>query len=581
MTTTGALPAVPTGIGTDPEAQQAYVDALSKVAESLENRGGVNWFSAAQGFLDPGRTGSFGESLGKAAGSIGKDLEREKELAPSLAMMRAQIAGQKYTIQNDAKALALMGQTLGVDPNQVPDTLNSGNLNPAQTSKLQAIYPMVASLSPARGEILKNMIGFQNEGVKAGAEASNADIRRKEFGVKYDPNFDISGGTAVPKAPQLPLPVAGATISSPFGERKDPLNPDKTEMHKGIDFAAPLNSPVQNLLPGKVVSIEKSPDGYGNRVVIKHENGASSYYAHLNDINVKEGDAVAHGQPIGTVGSTGKSTGAHVEFGILGPDGKPIDPNPLFSKAPSIQAPTTNPAGTVSPRKVGETVEAHQARIAEENKAEIATGQKFKEEREKQPQVQADEINALGNYKSVSYNNNQLQDLRKLVSNNRDVMDLMNKSNVFSVLGSLVQNGVNTPWGSVSADVNAAIQKALPPEKQAIARQISQYIYEQNQMTMKAGKSIYGPQISNADAVLMAKPGFNPEDPSKYILNMSAKMSLVNKYNGIIADKLDDWMEAHPKESVRLFYKSPEYRNTVDEFNVMHKNLLQGLNYGG
>jgi len=575
MATIGALPAAPAGIGTDPEAQQAYVDALSKVADSLENRGGTNWFNIAQGFLDPGRTGSFSESLGKAAGAYGKDIEREKELAPSLAMMRAQIAGQKYTMQNDAKALALMGQTIGVEPNQVPEALSSGNLNPAQAAKLQSIYPIVASLSPARGEIVKNMIGFQNEAAKASSELSNADINRKTFGVKYDPNFEIQGNSAVPKAPQLPIPVIGGSVSSPFGERKDPLNPNKVEMHNGIDFAAPLNSPVQNLSPGKVSSVEKSPDGYGNRVVIQHEDGTSSYYAHLNDINVKEGDSVAHGQPIGTVGSTGKSTGPHVEFGIRKADGTPVDPNPLFAK--TQQATTTN----APPRQPGETWETYQNRIAEQNKADIATSQKYREEREKQPQVQADEINSLGNYKSVSYNNDQLRDLRKLVTNNRDVMDLMNKSGVFSVLGSFIQNGINSPWGSVSADVNSAIQKGLPPEKQAIARQISQYIYEQNQMTMKAGKSIYGPQISNADAALMAKPGFNPEDPSKYILNMSTKMSLVNKYNGVIADRLDDWMEKNPKESVRKFFKSPDYRNTVDEFNVMHKNLLQGLNYGG
>ena len=575
MATIGALPAAPAGIGTDPEAQQAYVDALSKVADSLENRGGTNWFNIAQGFLTPGRTGSFGEAAGNAAGAIGKDIEREKELAPSLAMMRAQIAGQKYTMQNDAKALALMGQTIGVEPNQVPEALSSGNLNPAQAAKLQSIYPIVASLSPARGEIVKNMIGFQNEAAKASSELSNADINRKTFGVKYDPNFEIQGNSAVPKAPQLPIPVIGGSVSSPFGERKDPLNPNKVETHNGIDFAAPLNSPVQNLLPGKISSVEKSPDGYGNRVVIQHENGISSYYAHLNDINVKEGDSVAYGQPIGTVGSTGKSTGPHVEFGIRKADGTPVDPNPLFSK--TQQATTTN----APPRQPGETIETYQNRIAEQNKADIATSQKYREEREKQPQVQADEINSLGNYKAVSYNNDQLQDLRKLVTNNRDVMDLMNKSGVFSQLGSFIQNGVSTPWGSVSADVNSAIQKGLPLEKQAIARQISQYIYEQNQMIMKAGKNIYGPQISNADAVLMAKPGFNPEDPSKYILNMSAKMSLVNKYNSVMADKMDDWMEKNPKESVRKFFKSPDYRNTVDEFNVMHKNLLQGLNYGG
>ena len=98
---------------------------------------------------------------------------------------------------------------------------------------------------------------------------------------------------------------------------------------------------------------------------------------------------------------------------------------------------------------------------------------------------------------------------------------------------------------------------------------------------MKAGKSIYGPQISNADAVLMAKPGFNPEDPSKYIMNMATKMSLVNKYNGIVSDKMDDWMHNNPKLPTRDFFRSTDYRNAVDEFNIMHKNLLQGLNYGG
>jgi len=177
--TLGALPTAPAGIGTDPTAQQEYLDALTKVADSLENRGGTNYFNVAAGFLKPTRSGSFGESAGNAAEAVGKDIEREKELAPSLAMMRAQISGQKYTMQNDAKALNLLSSTLGVEPTEVPNALSNGNLNSSQTSKLQQIYPLVASLSPARGEMVKNMVEMANNSTKAGAEASNAEITRQ------------------------------------------------------------------------------------------------------------------------------------------------------------------------------------------------------------------------------------------------------------------------------------------------------------------------------------------------------------------------------------------------------------------
>ncbi len=573
--TLGALPTAPAGIGTDPTAQQEYLDALTKVADSLQNRGGTNYFNVAAGFLKPTRSGSFGESAGNAAEVVGKDIEREKELAPSLAMMRAQISGQKYTMQNDAKALNLLSSTLGVEPTEVPNALSNGNLNSSQTSKLQQIYPLVASLSPARGEMVKNMVEMANNSTKAGAEASNAEITRQRFGAEYNPNFEIQGNTAVPVLPTFKPPVANGTVSSPFGERKNPFDQTKTEFHNGIDFAAAANSPVEAVIPGTVTKIEKSPDGYGNRVLVKHANGTSSYYAHLNDINVKEGDALTPGQTLGTVGSTGKSTGAHVEFGVLDKTGNPIDANSLFAK------PTETSTTNTSARLPGETYVMWKERVGEERKADIAVTQKAREERSKQPQIQADEINALGNYKSVSYNSNQLGQLSSLVAKNRDVMDLMNKNGIFSVVGALVQNGVSTPWGAISADVNSAIQKTLPLEKQAVARQISQLIYEQNQMIMKAGKSIYGPQISNADAVLMAKPGFNPEDPSKYIMNMATKMSLVNKYNGIVSDKMDDWMHNNPKLPTRDFFRSTDYRNAVDEFNIMHKNLLQGLTYGG
>jgi hypothetical protein len=114
--TIGALPTAPAGIGSDPDSQKAYIDALSKVADSLEARGNPNYFNIAAGFLKPTRTGSFGESAGNAAEAMGQDQARQQEIAPNLAMMRAQIQGQKYTIGNDAKLKAAQ-QAFIADPN--------------------------------------------------------------------------------------------------------------------------------------------------------------------------------------------------------------------------------------------------------------------------------------------------------------------------------------------------------------------------------------------------------------------------------------------------------------------------------
>jgi len=67
---------------------------------------------------------------------------------------------------------------------------------------------------------------------------------------------------------------------------------------------------------GVVVRAEFNRNGYGNLVVVKHENDVSSYYGHLQTILVKNGQAVERGQVLGKVDSTGMSTGPHLHFEI-------------------------------------------------------------------------------------------------------------------------------------------------------------------------------------------------------------------------------------------------------------------------
>ncbi|MFD4173075.1 LysM peptidoglycan-binding domain-containing M23 family metallopeptidase [Streptomyces anulatus] len=97
--------------------------------------------------------------------------------------------------------------------------------------------------------------------------------------------------------------------------------------HTGSDFQAASGTPVLAIGPGTVVSAGNS-GSYGNEVVIKHEDGMYSQYAHQSSLNVSVGQTVTGGQQIGLSGSTGNSTGPHLHFEVrTGPSyGSDIDP---------------------------------------------------------------------------------------------------------------------------------------------------------------------------------------------------------------------------------------------------------------
>ncbi|MFH0846341.1 MAG: peptidoglycan DD-metalloendopeptidase family protein [Patescibacteria group bacterium] len=91
--------------------------------------------------------------------------------------------------------------------------------------------------------------------------------------------------------------------------------------YNAIDFAAPLNTPILASASGEVIISKDNGywnGGYGNYIVIKHDNGTQTLYAHLNSNIVSVGYHVVQGQVIGYMGSTGRSTGSHVHFEVRG-----------------------------------------------------------------------------------------------------------------------------------------------------------------------------------------------------------------------------------------------------------------------
>lgn len=124
------------------------------------------------------------------------------------------------------------------------------------------------------------------------------------------------------------IPVSSADmsrISDGYGWRKHPIL-NKWIYHDGIDISAPVGVGVYSTSAGVVEYVKISEQGYGNKVVINHDYGYKTVYAHLNDINVKEGDSIQRGDVIGTVGTTGLTTGPHLHYEVLH-ENIPVNPN--------------------------------------------------------------------------------------------------------------------------------------------------------------------------------------------------------------------------------------------------------------
>jgi murein DD-endopeptidase MepM/ murein hydrolase activator NlpD len=118
--------------------------------------------------------------------------------------------------------------------------------------------------------------------------------------------------------------VAGTSaLSSPFGLRKDPFT-GRLRQHNGIDVAARPGTAIQAFEAGNVTFSGWKP-GYGNTVILHHEDGSDSLYGHVAKALVKVGEQVAAHSPIAQVGSNGRSTGPHLHFEIR-KNGVAMDP---------------------------------------------------------------------------------------------------------------------------------------------------------------------------------------------------------------------------------------------------------------
>jgi hypothetical protein len=523
-TTAGALPSFP-----DDTAKKEYFDALNKTLQALEARGNgnINLYNVAGQFFNPGRTGSFGESLGNVATSVGRDIEKGQEAAVPIAQMRAQIAGQKYTVQADDNAFRMLADNLGMSQGDFNQTLQSGSFSQPQLKRMMQLYPMIEKSSPTVGKMVNNMI---DQAIKAG----DLSIKEGEFRGKYDPNFSISGSapSATPAPVNKPVIESSANVSSPSAEK------DVYRFENLSDSAKQKLQTYARDTLGLQGDTFNRPDAAELFNKMPFDQRRTAF--------IKSGEA------------------------------KPSEAAPVRQDVITSPA-AAAPSSGISSRRPGETLDAYNARIKKESETELAISQKSAEAREASPQKRFDVI-ASYDEDTVGNTNNKLDYLYKQANTEtgKKVLSLMNQQNYMTAIGEAAEKGILTPVGSLSLPYNDFIRKVkLNPQEQAYARLIDQTISELNQTVMKEGKAIFGPQISVFDAQKMAEPGFKNTDPPAVISTLVNKFKIMNHFQGELNKAQQDYFERNPAAKTSQFFKSQEYKDVSKQYIETMKKLNQ------
>ncbi len=128
-------------------------------------------------------------------------------------------------------------------------------------------------------------------------------------------------------------PINGRLMDG-YGHRSDPFSGEGA-MHTGVDISAPMGTQVKATGDGIIVHASWN-NGYGRCVIVDHGNGYQTWYAHLSEIEVREGQEIRQGEIVGAVGNTGRSTGPHLHYEVR-IHSTPVNPYRFLSTVPAMK----------------------------------------------------------------------------------------------------------------------------------------------------------------------------------------------------------------------------------------------------
>ncbi|OHA16879.1 MAG: hypothetical protein A3C79_00940 [Candidatus Taylorbacteria bacterium RIFCSPHIGHO2_02_FULL_45_28] len=281
------------------------------------------------------------DSLSDAWNSLEEISTIQKNLSDHIEQLqqsKVNLEANKKATEKARVELSTLGRQLNDQKKIVMETAKENNFLLKETKNNQTNYTKLLATRQQQKE------AFERE----------VDSLEAELKIAIDPTLIPASGSGV-----LVYPLNTVRITQYFGNTAFATkNPQiyKTGSHPGIDFAAPIGTPVKASLSGVIVAsgdMDQSGGGrcraYGKWIMIKHNNGLSTLYAHLSLIGVVKNQAVITGDIIGYSGNTGATTGPHLHLGVYATEGVRITNLSSSSYCSGVLYPLADPKAYLNP----------------------------------------------------------------------------------------------------------------------------------------------------------------------------------------------------------------------------------------
>jgi murein DD-endopeptidase MepM/ murein hydrolase activator NlpD len=350
---TSVLPAK--NLGAEPNLALGTAPATLSVAPVTPSEGKVQQSSAIVHTVEPG------ENLTEIAGQYAVSPETiaqtnriqdpnainvdESLVIPAINLSAAMIPFVLGSAAPQSKAISRSATQLGVAPSLLkPRKTARVMLPPSQPSLAQ---PAVAGLESGASGPMETPSSAVSDGSNLPSPQPMSEMTSAVPKTYQGSKVLIAKASVLPKfPPTLELPPLNSAedflppsmnglqkyIWPAQGAFTSGYGPRWGRMHRGIDIAAPVGTPVVASAPGVVVSAGWNDGGYGNLIEIRHPDGSLTRYAHNSRLVARKGEVVNQGELIAAMGSTGRSTGPHTHFEIH-PGGRgAVDPMFFLSR---------------------------------------------------------------------------------------------------------------------------------------------------------------------------------------------------------------------------------------------------------
>jgi len=558
---TTVVPPAPAMLGAgEDRAKQEYFAALQKTLSALEARAnqGTNWWQVAGALLNPGKTGSLGESLGNVANVMGEQQQRQLDQQIPIAQARAQIAGQKYEIESQSKAIQLLSQAIGVPPQVVAQQLSDGSLSPQAVANIPpAVYAQIATLSPKVGEVVKNIADMSNKNANLNLDQRKFDetkIQNKIGNAREDLKSGISIAELVAKYGQdivgliytnKPASSAGAMPPPAIGAMPPPVAPP------AIGAMPPPVAPPVEPPPAALPVASNNPGTFGD----------------------PSGMPSAVPSALGMPGPSPKPMPITPPPAAAPPAAVPAAPPKLSmtppAKLPLDQQPTIAPSKSAlygknsqlgAPPDVAGVVNA----IDDLSGLPLATQAEVKkkrlEEGDKVWQTKRDEIFSY-TPQTLQGSNTNLRQLDYYATKFPNIFALMQQQGTIAALQQAAQDGITLQAGQFNArvglNVRDFLQKVkLNPNEQQAARDVGRILGSEFLNNLKTQRGLLGVNPTDNDARLLQAPMANIDDSSKAMQLWARNQLLLNKQREALYGGLQKYsQQIGPTSSPGSFFR--------------------------